>query len=30
VKLNGKRRQLAALRKAKELDPALGEPDGKR
>jgi len=30
VKLNGKLRQLAALKKAKELDPSLGEADGTR
>jgi len=30
VKLNGKWIQKAALKKAKELDPSLGDPDGKR
>jgi hypothetical protein len=30
VKINGKWKQKAALKKAKELDPAMGEPDGTR
>ena len=30
MKLNRTQEQLAALKKAKELDPSLGEPDGTR